>query len=217
MTRRSPAAGAPRAALPRTTLPRAALPGAGALALTLALAPAAPAVAAPQEYAFDPTHTHILFFVDHLGFSTVVGEFVDYEGTLMLDRNDPAASSVEVTIDVSSLDSGHPPRDEHLLAADFFDAETHPEMTFVSTRVEPTGETTALIHGDLTIKGVTQPVVLDAELNGYGPNPFAPDQTIAGFSATTEIARSDFGMDFGVPAIGDTIEIRIETETSPAS
>ncbi|MEQ8964797.1 MAG: YceI family protein [Azospirillaceae bacterium] len=197
--------------------PRLVPATAGALALAAsatALAPAT-AVAESQAFAFDKSHTHILFFVDHLGFSAVQGEFLDYEGELTLDTEDPANSSVAVTIDVASLDSGHPPRDEHLLDADFFDAEAYPEMTFASTRVEPTGEDTALVHGDLTIKGVTRPVVLDTRLNGLGPNPFAPDQTIAGFSATTEIARSDFGMDFGLPAIGDTVEIRIEIEASP--
>lgn len=196
----------------RSALSRSA---AGAAVAVAAFA-AAPAAAAPESWVIDQTHTHILFFVDHLGFSAVQGEFLAFEGDLTLDRETPANSSVSVTIDVASLDSGHGPRDAHLLNEDFFAAETHPTMTFDSTTVTLTGDDTAEVVGDLTILGETREVVLDVTLNQLGPNPFANQLTTAGFSAETTILRSDFGMEFGVPLIGDEITIRIETEASPA-
>ena len=181
-------------------------------AAALALS-ASPALAA-EEFAFDHSHTHVLFFVDHLGFSTTQGEFMEFDGTLMLDTEAPENSSVTVTIDAASIDTGYADRDEHLRTGDFFNVEEHPELTFTSTDVAVTGENTAEVTGDLTILGVTQPVTLNVTLNAIGPHPFN-GATVAGFSATTTISRSDFGMDFGVPAIGDEIEIRIESEASP--
>ena len=181
-------------------------------AAVLALS-ASPALAA-DEFAFDHSHTHVLFFVDHLGFSTTQGEFLEFDGTLMLDTEAPENSSVTVSIATDSIDTGYADRDEHLRSGDFFNVEEYPEMTFASTGVTVTGENSAEVAGDLTILGVTQPVTLDVTLNGLGAHPFN-GSTVAGFSATTTIGRSDFGMDFGVPAIGDEIEIRIETEASP--
>ena len=181
-------------------------------AAVLALS-ASPALAA-DEFAFDHSHTHVLFFVDHLGFSTTQGEFLEFDGTLMLDTEAPENSSVTVSIVTDSIDTGYADRDEHLRSGDFFNVEEYPEMTFASTGVTVTGENSAEVAGDLTILGVTQPVTLDVTLNGLGAHPFN-GSTVAGFSATTTISRSDFGMDFGVPAIGDEIEIRIETEASP--
>lgn len=181
-------------------------------AAVLALS-ASPALAA-DEFAFDHSHTHVLFFVDHLGFSTTQGEFLEFDGTLMLDTEAPENSSVTVSIATDSIDTGYADRDEHLRSGDFFNVEEYPEMTFASTGVTVTGENSAEVAGDLTILGVTQPVTLDVTLNGLGAHPFN-GSTVAGFSATTTISRSDFGMDFGVPAIGDEIEIRIETEASP--
>ena len=169
---------------------------------------------AADEFAFDHSHTHVLFFVDHLGFSTTQGEFLEFDGTLMLDTEAPENSTVSVSIATASIDTGYADRDEHLRNSDFFDVEEYPEMTFTSTGVTVTGENSAEVSGDLTILGVTQPVTLDVTLNGLGAHPFN-GSTVAGFSATTTISRSDFGMDFGVPAIGDDIEIRIETEASP--
>ena len=174
---------------------------------------ASPALAA-DEFAFDHSHTHVLFFVDHLGFSTTQGEFLEFDGTLMLDTEAPENSSVTVSIATDSIDTGYADRDEHLRNSDFFNVEEYPEMTFASTGVTVTGENSAEVAGDLTILGVTQPVTLDVTLNGLGAHPFN-GSTVAGFSATTTISRSEFGMDFGVPAIGDEIEIRIETEASP--
>ncbi len=173
-------------------------------------------VLAADEFVFDKSHTHILFYIDHLGFSTTQGEFLDFEGSLALDTDAPENSNVSVTIDAASLDSGWADRDTHLRSADFLDVETHPTITFASTGVTVTGDNTAEVAGDLTILGNTQPVVLDVTLINMGEHPFN-GQTVAGFEATTTISRSAFGMDFGVPAIGDEVEIVINTETTPAS
>ncbi len=180
---------------------------------------AGPAAAA-EEWAIDPSHTHILFFVNHFGMSDIQGEFLDFDGTFMLDTEAPENSSIAVTIDVASLDSGWAARDEHFLSADFFTVEEHPTITFTSTDVEVVGADTATVTGDLTIKGITRPVTLDVTLNGLqDDHPIREGtQRYAGFTATTVLRRSDFGMDLYAPAVSDEVEIRIEMEaTGPAS
>lgn len=180
-----------------------------ALAATTVLA-SAPAFAA-EEWQFDHAHTLIAFTVDHLGFSTTHGAFTEFDGTLVLDQDNPANSSVSVSIDSASVDTRDDDRDAHLVSADFFDVENNPSITFESTSVAITGDNTALVTGDLTLLGTTNPVTLDVTLNQLGPNPFYETLT-AGFSATATLARSDWGMGFGVPVIGDTITIIIESE-----
>ena len=165
-----------------------------------------------EEFAFDPSHTHILFTISHFGFSDVRGEFLDFEGAAVLDEEDPANSSVTVVVDTASIDTGWAERDAHLRNADFFDVETYPTMTFESTAVEMTGDDTARVTGDLTILGTTQPVTLDVTLNAVGPHPFREGVTVAGFSATGTIDRTDFGLAYGSPGIGDEVTILIETE-----
>ncbi len=177
---------------------------------------AAPAMA-QSEWTIDRSHTHVMFSVSHLGFSNTHGEFDGFEGTFMLDPEDPTTASISLTIDAGSVDTNWPARDEHLVSPDFFDVQTYPTITFESTGVEQTGADTAEVTGDLTILGVTHPVVLDVVLNGVAPNPFNPAVTVAGFTATTSISRSDFGMVFGVPAIGDEVIIRLEMEATRAS
>lgn len=175
------------------------------------------AAKAADTYSFDKSHTHILFYVSHFGFSTTQGEFLDFDGTLLLDPEDPANSTVSVTIDAASIDTGYAERDEHLRTADFFDVEQFPVISFESRDVEMTGDDTAIVTGDLTILGETREVQLDVKLNGMGPHPFREGVSVAGFDATATILRSDFGMSYGVPAVGDEVEIRITTEASPAS
>ncbi len=167
---------------------------------------------AADEFVFDPSHTHILFSIDHLGFSDVHGEFLDFEGSAVFDPDAPENSSVSVTIDTASIDTGWAARDEHLRNADFFDVGTHPTMTFESTSIEMTGDDTAVVTGDLTILGTTQEVTLDVTMNGMGPHPFQEGVTVAGFSATGSIDRTAFGLAYGSPAIGDEVHIQIETE-----
>lgn len=173
------------------------------------------------EWTMDPSHTSVEFEVSHLGFSTVSGFFREMDGEVSFDPGNLAATEVSVAIDAASVDTLWPARDEHLRGGDFLDVENHPEITFVSTGVEVTGDDTAVITGDLTIRGETNPVSLDATLNQIGANPFNPEQQIAGFTLSGEIDRTEFGVDYGAPAIGAvmpvTINVELNQPTSDAS
>jgi polyisoprenoid-binding protein YceI len=177
----------------------------------LLLIAATPARAELHEYRFDKAHTQILFFVDHLGFSKSQGEFHDYDGTIQFDRENPENSSVNVTIQTDSIDMDDEEWDNHMKNEDFFHVEEYPTMTFESTDIEVTGEKKGKITGDLTILGTTRDVTLDTTFNKAGKHPYSGNH-VAGFSATTEIKRSDFGMKYGLPGIGDTVNIRLEVE-----
>ena len=177
----------------------------------LAILLAAPAMAA-DTFTFDKGHTYIGFEISHLGFSKTLGEFQDYQGTLSLDRDDLAQSSVEVSIVTASIDTDQADFDEHLRSPDFFNTTQFPAMTFKSTKVEDLGEGKMRITGDLTLLGVTQSVVLDATLNKLAPHPFKPSVEVAGFSATTTLDRTAFGMGTYAPAVGKDVLVRIETE-----
>ena len=172
-------------------------------------------IPARTAWKIDPSHTHAEFAVRHLMISTVKGRFADVQGTVYTDESDPARSSVEVAIGVPSIDTREPQRDAHLRSGDFFDAESHPHITFRSTRVEGAGETFKLF-GDLTIRGVTREVVLDVTAEGRGVDPWGGER--AGFSATTKIKRSDFGLTWnqlletGGVAVGDDVKISIDAE-----
>ncbi len=182
-----------------------------ALALVLAAAGLAGPAAAAERYAFDKAHTQILFFVDHLGFSKSQGEFHDYDGHFTFDPEDWSNSAVEVTIRTHSVDMDDHAWDKHMRNEDFFHVAEHPTMRFASTRVERTGEDTGKVHGELTLLGVTRPVTLDVTFNKAGEH-FLSKEWIAGFSATTSLQRSEFGMDYGLPAVGDRVDIRLEVE-----
>lgn len=173
------------------------------------------ASAEPAAYIFDKSHAHITFAVSHLGFSTTHGEFRDFDGTLTLDEADPAASSVAVTIQTGSIDSAWEARDEHLRGPDFFDVANHPAMTFKSTAIEVTGDNTAKMTGDLTLLGVTKAITLDVALNQLGEHPFSKKMH-AGFTATGSIDRAEYGMTYGVPAVGQNVAIRIDIEAQKA-
>lgn len=184
------------------------------LCSALALAPL-PALAA--DWTFDKAHTTVLFTVGHLGFSDTTGIFRDFDGTVVFDPENIAATEVSFTVDAASIDTFWEARDEHIRGADFLDVESHPEITFVSTAVEQTGETTADVTGDLTIRGTTQPVTLAATLNKLDANPFNPEVQIAGFELSGEIDRTDFGIDYGAPVIGTVMPLTINVElTAPA-
>ena len=170
-----------------------------------------PAHAAPVEYSFDTVHSQIIFHVDHLGFSKSEGEFLDFDGQLIFDEEAPEASSVNVTIDTSSISLDDQAWDDHMKNSDFFNVAQFPAITFNSTAVETTGEKTGKIHGDLTILGVTKPVTLDVVYNKSGVHPYS-QKYVSGFSATTSLNRSDFGMEYGLPGIGDNVDINIEVE-----
>ena len=181
------------------------------LAFALATGFTTPALAA-DAFKFDASHTYIGFAIDHLGFAKTLGEFLRFDGTLKLDREDLSRSSIEVSIDTASIDTDQPDFDEHLRSADFFNVAQHPAMTFRSTRVEDLGEGRLKVTGDLSLLGTTRPVVLDTRLNRVATHPFRPNIEVAGFSATTTIDRTVFGMGKYAPAVGTEVEIRIEAE-----
>ena len=164
-----------------------------------------------DDYKLEPVHTQILFFGDHLGFSKSQGEFLQFDGTFSFDPENPKASIVQVTIQTSSIDMDNQKWNDHMMNEDFFDVEKFPTMTFKSTHVENISENNMDIVGDLTILDVTHPVTLKVTHNKSGVHPFS-GKFIAGFSATTTIKRSMFGMTYGLPALGDDIEVRLEVE-----
>lgn len=182
----------------------------GAVAALFLLSPV-PAEAAPERYNFDKTHTQILFFVNHLGFSMSQGEFHDYDGYFIFDRENPENSYVEVEIRAASIDMDDEKWDAHMKNEDFFHVEKHPVITFKSTNIEQFSEDSANITGDLTMLGVTKPVTLTTTLNKTGRHPFN-QKYVAGLSATATVKRSEFGMNYGLPLIGEEAEIRLEIE-----
>ena len=164
-----------------------------------------------EHYTFDKAHTQILFFVDHLGFSKSQGEFLEFDGFFNFNLDHPKDSNVDITINVSGLDMDNEKWNVHMKSADFFDIEKFPIMTFKSTSIKVTGKKTANITGAFTLLGVTKPVVLAVTHNKSDKHAFS-GKYVSGFSATTTIKRSDFGMNYGLPMIGDDVEIRLEVE-----
>lgn len=190
-----------------------------------AAAPAAnpaPTDAPAGVYTLDPSHTSVNFRISHLGLSHYTARFTKMTGELNYDPANPAAQSVTATIDAGSLQTNYPEPEkvdfDTQVERDFLEAPRYPQITFKSTKVEPTGPKTARVAGDLTLHGVTKPVVLETTWNG-GYKPFAMDPGgRVGFSAHTTIKRSDFGITAGLPAPGsymgvfDDVEIQIEAE-----
>lgn len=183
------------------------------LALAGLLGAAVSAQAAPVTYKLDPSHTMVLFSWNHFGYSNPTADFGLGEGTLVFDEQHPAKSSVEVTLPLARLDTHVPALDEHLKKPDFLNAEQYPVVTFKSTEVQPLGGNKFKVTGNLTVHGVTKPVVLDATLNKVGPHPMTKAPSI-GFDATASIKRSDFGVGAYVPNVSDELSIRITTEGS---
>jgi polyisoprenoid-binding protein YceI len=165
-------------------------------------------------WAIDPVHSDISFTVRHLMVSKVRGHFRKFEGRIITAEN-PLESSVTVTVDLASIDTGNEQRDNDLRSSMFLDIEHHPTMTHQSTTVREGGDG-FLVDGDLSLHGVTRPVTLAVEVNGFGTDPWGG--TRAGFSATTEISRKAFGIDTEMPmdgggvVVGDKIQISIEVE-----
>ncbi|MGV8941791.1 MAG: YceI family protein [Lysobacter sp.] len=182
-----------------------------ALVAALTTASAA-AFAAPVTYQLDPAHTDVIAQWSHFGFSNPSMHFGQADGVLVYDADNVAASSVQVTLPLSSTNSFTVKFDQHLRSADFFDAAKFPTATFKSTKVEAAGEGKLKVTGELTIKDITKPVVLDVTLNKVGEN-MAKQPTI-GFDAMTTIKRTDFGVGMYAPAVSDEVQIRITTEAS---
>ncbi|OUZ11655.1 polyisoprenoid-binding protein [Aeromicrobium sp. PE09-221] len=157
----------------------------------------------PGTWKLDPAHTEIGFQVRHI-MSKVRGKFETFEGTLVTEA-DPTASRVEVSVDLSSINTGAADRDAHLRSADFFEVESYPSMTFVSTGVQQKSDDEFIVTGDLSIKGVTKPLELEVEFLGEGGDPWGG--TRVGVEAKGEISRKEFGIDFNIPLEGDKVMI----------
>ena len=191
-----------------------------------------PSTAPAGLYTLDKAHTSVNFRVSHMGFSHYTARFTKIDGKIAFDPAHPEQMSVTADIDPASLQTNYPLHDptypmpdldfdKVLTGKDFFDVARYPAMTFRSTKVEVTGKNTARVTGDLTMHGVTKPVVLETTFNGgYAPGAIDPMGARIGFSAHGSLKRSDFGMGMGVPAkgtnmgVGDKVEILIEAEAS---
>lgn len=183
----------------------AALMGAGATA----------AVAAPEKYVLDSSHSQIVFSYNHLGYSTTWGMFSGFAGEIMFDQDNPAASSVSVSMPARSMLTGWEERFNHFMSKDFFGADDKEQVSFKSTAINVTGDNTAQITGDLTLNGVTKSVVLDAKLNQVGDHPMA-GKPWAGFDATTTVVRSEFNLGQFAPFVSDEVEVMISIEAMKA-
>lgn len=175
-------------------------------------------VAPSGTYTIDRSHSSIVFKVNHLGLADYVARFADFNADLTIDVDNPAASTLAVTIDPASIQTAYPfPERKDFdaeLATDgrFFNNGEHADIQFVSTSIAMTGPDTAEITGDLTLLGVTKPVVMSAQYNGsLEAHPFSGNPML-GFSATTEITRSEFGMDAFIPQVGDVVSVAVEAE-----
>lgn len=174
------------------------------------------ATAEPEAYTLDPSHSQVLFSYNHLGYSTTWGMFSGFEGEISFDADAPEASSVEVSMPVTSMLTGWEDRFKHFMSPEFFGATDDEMITFVSTGIEVTGENTALITGDLTLNGVTKEVVLDTKLNQAGMHPMA-NTPWAGFDATTQLVRSDYNLGMFAPYVSDEVELKISVEAQKAT
>jgi polyisoprenoid-binding protein YceI len=169
-----------------------------------------------NRWDIDVAHSAIHFHVRHMIISKVHGRFARWAGAIQLDPQDLTRSSVEVTIDAASIDTQVADRDAHLRSADFLDVERYPQLAFRSTRVEKAGGAGYRVTGELTLRGVTREVVLDAEFAGTGKDPWGNER--AGFSARTSLDRRDFGLvwnaalEAGGVLVGEKVEISIELE-----
>ena len=165
-------------------------------------------------WTIDPVHSEVSFVVKHMMVSKVRGRFDTFSGTITT-AEDPLQSSVTATVDLSSVNTGEPNRDNHIRSADFFEVETHPTMTFQSTGVRREGDR-FLLDGDLTIRGTTRPVTFNLEVNGFGPDAYGG--TRVGFSASTDINRTDWGVSYNGPipgggvAVSEKVHITLEVE-----
>lgn len=169
-----------------------------------------------MQWLIDNVHTHIGFSVKHMMVSTVRGQFKQYRASINLDPEDFARSTFEADIDVTSIDTGVAQRDEHLRTSDFFDAASFPTIHFASRSIEPKGDGEFLVHGDITLRGVTQPITLEVEFHGVSKNPYG--QTVAGLSARGSLNRKDFGVSYnavleaGGVAISDKVKLEVDAE-----
>jgi polyisoprenoid-binding protein YceI len=177
-------------------------------ALTTALV-ATPALA--DHYTLDKAHTNVIFFINHLGFSDMIGKFKDIDGTFTFDQQAPEKSVIDVTIMPSSIETSSAKLDSELQNDKFFNSDKFPTIHFVSKIVKITGSNTGDVEGDLTMLGVTKPATLHVKFNKADVHPMTKDY-VAGFSAETTVKRSEFGMGAYIPMVGDDVRVMIQTE-----
>lgn len=169
-----------------------------------------------ETFNFDPVHSSIAFSVRHLMISRVRGSFKSWTGTLLVDEANPQASKIEVQIDAASIDTKEAQRDDHLRSPDFLETAKFPQIVFRSTKIEKAGGQEYRVTGDLSIHGVTKPVVLEAEYLGRKKDPWGGERV--GFEAKTSVERKDFGLTFNMPlegggfVVGDKVEISLDIE-----
>jgi len=173
----------------------------------------AAASAQAADYKIDPSHTHVLFMVNHLGFSNMIGVFAETAGTVAFDPAHVDASKLNVVIKTASLQTQFGPRDSDLKGADWFNVAEFPEMTFAGKTFTKKDDKSGTVTGDLTLLGVTKPVTLEVTFNKAGVSPVSKADTV-GFSARGAFNRTDFGLKTFVPYIGDKVDLVIETEAT---
>lgn len=166
---------------------------------------------AQEVFKIDPTHVSIVWFADHFNFSHPSGKFARAEGEFTLDEKNPERSRVSVTVYTDSLITGFKKFDDHIMSSDFLHVQKFPTAEFVSEKIERTGENTANIHGSLSMLGIKRLLVLKATLNKIGENP-ANNTRTAGFSIDAVIKRSEYGINYALPGVGDDVRLRIEVE-----
>jgi polyisoprenoid-binding protein YceI len=197
----------------RLFVPRARRFAAVLAVAALPLVVAVPARAEPARYELDPAHTSVGFLVSHVGYAGVLGFFRDVEGSFEFDEAAGALSDLTVAVRTDSVYTNHEDRDEHLTGGDFLDTPSHPVMTFTAAGARRTGDRTFAIDGELTLLGRSAPLTLMATWNKSGEYPFG-NAYVIGVSARGTLARSDFGMTYGVAdgTVGDEVEIIVELE-----
>lgn len=168
-------------------------------------------VKAADTYTIDTNHSYVLWHINHFDFSHPSGKWMVAEGKLILDKDKPQNSNVNVVIHVGDIITGIPELDKHLKEPLFFDVGKFPQATFVSDKVTLIGKNSADVHGVLTVHGVSKPITLNVKLNKIGVSPITNKETV-GFTATTDLKRSDFGMTTLLPGLGDDVQINIEAE-----
>jgi polyisoprenoid-binding protein YceI len=188
-----------------------------AMALSAILVVAAPVGwSAPVTYTMNRDHTDLTFAIDHAGFSMKRGWFTDLNGTLKLDPDQLETAAVDITVAASSIATNHELRDRELRGKAFLDVERFPNLRFVSTKVTRTGPDALDVQGDLTLHGVSKPLLLHVKVNRLAISPFTK-LPAAGFSAEGALKRSDYGILTLIPLLGDEVKISIEAEFSAAS
>lgn len=175
--------------------------------LAATIFPAGAAVAA--EYQIDPAHSFVEFRANHLGYSWLYGRFNVISGEFTHDPANPAANSITVEVDTTTVDTRHAERDKHLRSSDFLEVESHPKATFKSTRYEGTADSGKL-HGELTVRGVNRPVVFEITKMGEGPDPWGGYR--AGFSGSYTLTRKDFGIDYDLGPASTIVELTLGIE-----